>query len=269
MPKVSVIMGIYNCEKTLKAAVDSVFSQTFTDWELIMCDDASTDHTADVAEEYARKHPEKVVLLRNTDNKKLAYSLNRCLEVAKGEYIARMDADDLNLPMRYEKQVAFLDQHPEYAVVSCRAIVFDENGDRGIREEPGEPSKTKIYYTTPFMHPTIMMRKCVYDALKGYTVAKRTDKGQDADMWFRFTAAGYRGYTLDEPLYRYHESVADFKRRTLKQAFYRSQNRFIGYRMIHAPIKYYILVFKPIVVALTPRKLLYLRRNLIERKAKR
>lgn len=265
MPKVSVIMGIYNCEKTLKLAIDSVFMQTFTDWELIMCDDASTDQTANIAEEYVKKYPEKVILLRNIENKKLAYSLNRCLEVAKGEYIARMDADDLNLPTRYEKQVEFLNQHSEYSVVSCRAIIFDEHGNRGIRENEGEPSKDCILTGLPFMHPTIMMRKSAYDLLGGYTVARWTDKGQDANLWFKFTAAGMRGYTLGEPLYKYHESISDLKRRTLRQAFYRSKNRYIGYRMIKAPLRYYPLVLKPIIAALIPNFILYARRNRIEK----
>lgn len=264
MPRVSVIMGIYNCENTLRAAIESILEQTYTDWELIMCDDASSDHTAEIAYEFVERYPDKVILLQNDANKKLAYSLNRCLERSKGEYIARMDADDLNLPTRYEKQVQFLDEHPEYAVVSCRAIIFDENGDRGIREKEGEPPKDCILTGLPFMHPTIMMRKSAYDLLGGYTVAKWTEKGQDANLWFKFTAAGLRGYTLGEPLYRYHESTSDLKRRTLKQAFYRSQNRYYGYKIINAPKRYYIFALKPILSALTPNFIKYYRRNRIE-----
>ena len=260
MPRVSVIMGIYNCEKTLDRAIQSIIGQTYTDWELILCDDASTDGTAAVARKYADQDS-RIILLRNEENRKLAYSLNRCLECSRGEYIARMDADDVSLPERFEKQIAFLDGHPEYAVVACRAYVFDENGERGIRETEGEPDPKSIFTRIPYMHPTIMMRKTAYDKLGGYTVAKRTNKGQDADLWFRFTAAGFRGYVLGEPLYKYHESPGDLKRRTLKQAFYRCQTRIIGLRLNKAPWIYYLYAVKPILSALTPNFLLHRFRN--------
>lgn len=256
MPRVSVIIGLYNCEKTLDQALQSVLDQTYTDWELILCDDASTDQTAAIAGQYAARYGDRVRLLRNDVNRKLAYSLNRCLECCRGEYIARMDTDDICLPTRFEKQVAFLDAHPEYAMVACRAIIFDENGERGVRETEGEPDLKSYFTRNPYMHSTIMMRKTAYDLLGGYTVAKRTDKGQDADLWFRFAAAGLRGYVLGEPLLKYHESVNDLKRRTLKQAFYRCQTRIIGLRLNKAPWKYYLYAVKPILSALTPNFML-------------
>ncbi|MDK0922904.1 glycosyltransferase family 2 protein, partial [Clostridium perfringens] len=100
--KVSIIMGIYNCEKTLSDCIDSLLNQTYTNWELIMCDDSSTDCTYKIAKRYAEKY-NNIILLRNETNKKLSATLNRCLEVAKGEYVARMDADDIALPTRLEK----------------------------------------------------------------------------------------------------------------------------------------------------------------------
>ena len=94
MPKISVIMGIYNCANTISGSIESIINQTYEDWELIMCDDGSIDTTFDVAKEYQKKYPQKIILLKNKRNRGLNYTLNKCLEIAKGEYIARMDGDD-------------------------------------------------------------------------------------------------------------------------------------------------------------------------------
>ena len=103
--KVSIIMGIYNCQDTLPEAIDSILEQTYTNWELILCDDCSTDNTYSIAEQYKNKYPEKIILIRNSENKKLAFTLNHCLEYATGEYVARMDGDDISAPNRFEKQL--------------------------------------------------------------------------------------------------------------------------------------------------------------------
>ena len=100
-PKISVIMGIYNCAETLDEAVNSILGQTETNWELIMCDDGSTDNTYVIAEKYVQQYPNKIVLIRNDKNRGLNYTLNRCLKKAKGKYIARMDGDDLSLSERF------------------------------------------------------------------------------------------------------------------------------------------------------------------------
>ena len=179
MPRVSVIMATYNCENTLRDSIDSIVEQSYTDWEFVICDDCSTDSSLAILEEYRDKYPEKFVILKNEVNSKLSYSLNHCLQYAKGEYIARMDGDDKSLPTRLEKQVAFLDEHPEYAVVSTAMTPFDENGLRPSRYMKAEPTKDDLVSRSPFAHATIMMRREAYDAVGGYTVSKRTTRGQD------------------------------------------------------------------------------------------
>ena len=93
MAKVSIIMGIYNCAATLPEAIDSILAQTFSDWQLVLCDDGSKDSTYTVAESYQEKFPNKIVLLQNERNMGLNHTLNRCLQIANGEYVARMDGD--------------------------------------------------------------------------------------------------------------------------------------------------------------------------------
>ena len=105
-PKISVLMGIYNCADTLPQAVASIQKQTYPNWELILCDDGSSDHTYEVAQALAAKD-DRIVLLHNDRNLGLNQTLNACLAVATGDYIARMDGDDDCVPVRFEQQLAF------------------------------------------------------------------------------------------------------------------------------------------------------------------
>ena len=98
MAKVSIIMGIYNCAATLPEAIDSILAQTFPDWQLVLCDDGSKDNTYAVAKAYQERIPDKIILLQNEQNMGLNHTLNRCLQAATGEYVARMDGDDVSLP---------------------------------------------------------------------------------------------------------------------------------------------------------------------------
>lgn len=121
-------MGIYNCEGTLAEALDSLLSQTFTDWNLVMCDDGSSDTTYEIAEQYQTRYSNKINLIKNERNMGLNHTLNRCLEFADGEYIARQDGDDMSMPTRFEKEVAILDSNSEIAIVSTAMTYFDESG---------------------------------------------------------------------------------------------------------------------------------------------
>ena len=126
MPKISIIMGAYNCQDTVCESIDSILAQTFTDWEFIICDDASTDETLTVLNRYKTNYPDKFVILHNENNMMLAGSLNRCLKVAKGKYIARMDADDLSEPTRLQKQYEYLENNPDMDLVGTFMQGFDD-----------------------------------------------------------------------------------------------------------------------------------------------
>ena len=148
-PRISVIMGIYNCASTLQEALDSLYTQTFQDFEIILCDDGSSDNTYQVAEENVKTH-KNIVLLRNEANRGLNQTLNKCLMVARGEYIARMDGDDRSLPHRFEEEVNFLDNHPEYAIVSGPMNYFDENGIFKVGKGNGEVRPIDFVKGSPF-----------------------------------------------------------------------------------------------------------------------
>ena len=198
--RISVLMGIYNCASTLQEALDSLYAQTYQDFKIILCDDGSKDDTLKIAEENAKKHP-NVVVIKNERNMGLNYTLNHCLEYADTEYCARMDGDDISLPTRFEKEINFLDEHPEYAVVSTPMIYFDENGEfrRGVVTE-GEPKKEIFNNGSPFCHAPCMVRTEAYKAVGGYTVASKLLRVEDYHLWVKLYIKGYKGYNLPEPL---------------------------------------------------------------------
>lgn len=201
-PRISVIMGIYNCAPTLAEALDSLLAQTYQGFKVIMCDDGSSDSTMDVAQSYVERFPDKFTLIRNENNLKLAATLNRCLELVDTEYTARMDGDDLSLPSRFEKEIKFLDAHPEYALVSCAMIYFDENGDFKVGNPIEKPVNEDFRKNTPFCHAPVMIRTDVLKAVEGYTVKKTTVRREDYYLWYKIYRAGYKGFNLIEPLYK-------------------------------------------------------------------
>ena len=119
-PVISVILPVYNAERFLREAIDSVLKQTFVDFEFIILNDGSTDKTEDIILSY--KDP-RIRYVKNEKNLKLIKTLNKGVDMARGKYIARMDADDISLPERFEKEVAYLEAHPDVAVVSCYHII--------------------------------------------------------------------------------------------------------------------------------------------------
>ena len=250
-PLVSVIMGIYNCKETLDKSLDSLLGQTYDNIEIILCDDGSSDGTYQLAKQYQQMH-DNIILLKNNENMKLAYSLNQCLMAAQGKYIARMDADDICLPNRIEKQVDFLERNCQYDVVGCETILFDEEKEYGIRKVKEYPGKKDLLKNPPFIHPTVVVRKQVYEFLKGYKVSEATSRAEDLEFWFRFFDHGYQGYNLQEPLLKYHESKKDYKKRTLKAAIGISKIYLNGYQMLGFSKIKNIYALKPIVSALIP-----------------
>jgi len=251
-PKVSIIMGVYNCENTLHEAIDSILNQTFQDWEFIICDDCSTDGTYQILEEYKQQYPNKFIILSNSQNSHLAASLNHCLQYASGEYIARMDGDDLSVPCRLEKLSSFLDAHQEYQVVGSQMIMFDEKGDIGVKEIQEFPDKYTMRKKTPFTHATIMMRKYAYDALNGYCVCTETRRCEDAELWFRFFEKGFSGCNLQEPLYKVREDQKAFRRRQLRYGIDLLKICWKGFRMLNYPFYYYIYIIKPLISSIMP-----------------
>ena len=204
MVLISVILPAYNVQDTIKESIDSILNQTFMDFELIIINDGSKDRTEEVILSYS---DDRIQYYRNEQNKGLIYTLNRGLDLAQGKYIARMDADDISLPTRFEKQVKVMEENLN--IVVCGAQIIPFGVDRAKRftlflPEESEDLKNLLFIQTCFAHPTVMIRRQVlidnevrYDA--DYSHA------EDYKMWIDLSLVG-EFYNIQEPLLKYRLS---------------------------------------------------------------
>jgi len=208
-------MAVYNGERFLAEAVESVLAQSFDDFEFVIIDDGSQDRTSAILERYRRSDPRIVV--RTQCNRGHAASLNTGCQRARARYIARMDADDLSLQHRLERQVAFLDERPGVAVVGGAVHLIDSAGT-ALRVDYCPTNDTEIRKTlpwaTPFYHPMIMMRRAHFGAIGGYRVA--FEDAEDYDLYLR-VAERYQLANLAEPIGCYRISEGQVSHRSLRR----------------------------------------------------
>lgn len=261
MAKISVLMGIYNCEKTLPEALDSLYAQTYQDFKIILCDDGSKDGTYAVAEQYAKKH-DNIVLIRNEVNKGLNYTLNHCLEYADTELVARMDGDDISLPTRFEIEVKFLDEHPEIDVVSTPCTYFDEGGIFRKAIGQGDVKKMQFLRRPPMSHAPCMGKTAAFKAVGGYSVSPWLIRVEDYHLWFKLYAAGYKMHRMRDSLYMMRDDRNAKLRRTWRSRLNEVYVKHIGYKMIGIPWYYQIYALEPLARQAIPNWLYqYLRRK--------
>lgn len=181
---VSVIMGVFNGEQFLQEAVDSILGQTFTNFEFLIVDDGSTDNSATIIEGY---NDFRIRLIRNHCNLGLAASLNRALSMTRGTYIARMDADDVCLSERLERQVAFLEENPHIGACGTWMRVIGESGGAIFKYPLTAPEiRCRLLFDSALSHPTMMFRRGVFDRLeKVYDPI--FSPAEDFDLWSRLS----------------------------------------------------------------------------------
>lgn len=252
MTRISVIMGIYNCAPTLAEALDSLLAQTYQGFKVIMCDDGSSDNTVEIARSYVDKYPGKFLLIRNEKNMGLNHTLNHCLEYVDTEYTARMDGDDISFPDRFEEELNFLDQHPEYAIVSTPMIYFDDEGEFR-RGSGGYEVTTLTTWTGPvFCHAPCMIRTEAYKAVGGYGTEKKVLRVEDLHLWYKLYAKGYKGFVLKKPLYAMRDDRNAVARRKFKYRINSFLVRWEWIPKIGLPKWRRIYAFYPIAIGLLP-----------------
>lgn len=183
MPTVSVVMSVYNGEKFLQKAIDSILTQTYRDFEFIIIDDCSLDKSIEIINSY---NDTRIRLIRNEQNMRLPASLNKGIRLATGKYIARMDADDISVSNRLAKQVEYMDSHPDVAVVGGSFQAIDEDGnDLYVHHAMmGEKLSKYCLMPSPLAHPTVMMRRdVIVDNNLFYD--EQYSSAQDYDLWQR------------------------------------------------------------------------------------
>lgn len=205
-PLVSILMPVYKTASYLREAMDSVLSQTFTDFELIVLNDCSPDNAEDILDTY---NDSRIVRYKGEKNVGLGNVLNVGLGMARGKYIARMDSDDISLPNRLQVQVDYLGKHPEIDLVSVGMQLFGVKNDIWIRESDPEKVKITALFFSPILHASSVWRRDSFEKL-GLRFRQEMVPAEDYDLWTRALLNGLKLVNLPDVLYKYriHDNQA-------------------------------------------------------------
>ncbi|HLO79466.1 MAG TPA: glycosyltransferase [Chitinophagaceae bacterium] len=231
-PRVSVIMPVFNTATYLGEAITSILTQSFSDFELIIINDGSTDDSQAVIRSF---HDMRIIYLENEKNMGLVYTLNRAIDAAKGEWIARMDGDDISLPGRFGEQLLYLARHPEVDVLACRVQLIDESGNEttnwldDVTAITPEQIMDHLAVDNCIAHPSVMIRT---DVLKTYRYLPEQSQAEDYDLWLRLVTTGKIIHKLDKILVK-HRIISSSFTRVRQQNVYaklaETKFRFVAY----------------------------------------
>lgn len=256
-PLISVVMPAYNAQRFITQAIDSILSQTFKNFELIIVNDCSTDNTINIVRSFVRKDA-RVKIINNKNRLNIAASLNKGISKASSNIIARMDADDISLPNRLELQFKLINSSKNIAVVGADIIVMDvDERELIIRNYPNsnENLKACLFKYSPFAHPVVCFKKNVIDSVGGYNPLYSPT--EDLDLWFRL-GSRYKFASIKKPLLKYrlydnstsHHSLKDLEILVFKIRF--NAIRKYGYRPSLSDLIYNLLQF--VTLWFTPDK---------------
>ena len=227
-----MIMGVYNPdEKRLKVSIQSIQEQTLKDWELLLYDDGSGERYAEKIYMFSQMD-RRIRWIRSRENKGLAFALNQCIRRAEGKYIARMDDDDISLPLRLERQCRFLEENPEYGWVGTNAGLIDDTGIWGEEKLPELPEAKDFLKYSPYIHPSVMFSREILENCGGYCISKATRRCEDYELFMRLHAAGMQGYNLQEKLFLYREGKDSYEKRKITYRFCEMQIRWQGFKRL-------------------------------------
>ena len=210
VPQVSILMPVYNTALYLREAMDSMLSQTFTDFELIVLNDCSPDNAEEILDTY---DDPRIVRYKGEKNVGLSNVLNIGIEMARGKYIARMDSDDISLPLRLQVQVDFLEAHPEIDLVSVGMQLFGASERVWTRDRDLEKVKIEAMFHSPILHASSVWRKASFEQ-HGLRFRQEMVPAEDYELWTRALVKGLKLINLPEVLYKYrlHHSQATLQK---------------------------------------------------------
>lgn len=265
-PHISVIMGVYNGERFLREAVNSILQQTYSNFEFIICNDCSNDGSSLILEEY-RQLDKRIVVINNVKNLGLAASLNKCLEKSRGEYIARMDCDDIALPNRFEEQIKWMEKYKDVCAVGSSIEYINDKGlvygRCAVQNEEFYELKDAVK-ASKLVHPSVMMRKESVVEVGGYTVNSLTTRAEDYDLWCKLCERGYVIANMPQILFHYREDDSNLVRRKYKYRVQEARLKFYWIRKANRPIGELYYALRPLLVGLIPMwayKILHLRKK--------
>jgi len=249
---ISVVMSVYNAEKYLEEAIKSILNQTYQDFEFIIVNDCSNDRSSAILNDY-NKNYDKIKLLNNTENIGLTKSLNKAIAVSKGDFIARMDADDISEPNRFERQVGYLKTHKDIDILGT--FSNDINGQGDVFRKRTTPVNhddivKMLPKLCPISHPTVMFRKDSLASIGFYNERFRTS--QDLEMWFRAAGVGLRFANIPEFLFKYRMDSDFLYRKTFQFRWNDYKLRLEGFKYIKLPWYKYGFALIPILLGILP-----------------
>ncbi|MET6998758.1 glycosyltransferase [Chitinophaga sp. H8] len=229
-PMVSVIIPCFNSSMFMREAIESIMNQSYPELEILLIDDGSTDNTLDIIQELSALDG-RIKLVRNERNLKLVNTLNKGISLCNGKYIARMDADDIACPLRIEKQVAYMETHPEIGLLGSFIEEFDDKRiiGRGIQPISDERIRAYIFTASAFFHPGVLIRRDVLSA-HNLQYEEQFTIGQDHALWINMLQHT-KAANIPEILLRYRVNAQSLtqvsnrnrsSRRVVLKAIYRS-----------------------------------------------
>lgn len=253
-PTVSVIMGVFSQHDfdALEAAVESILVQTYTDFEFLIYNDGSNAEFTEYINSLQQKD-ERIHIIGSRENHGLGYALNRCIEQARGTYLARMDADDISHPDRLRTEVEFMEQNPDYMWCGTNCDIFDAKGKWADGTRPEIPRAGDYLKYSPYIHPTVMYRASLFDKIAGYSEEKETRRCEDYELFMRLYGMGYKGYNIQQALLSYFVDRTNYHSRSIRDSIHEGQVRIRGFRRMGLlwP-KGWFYAFRPIASKILP-----------------
>jgi len=200
---VSIVLPVYNGSQYIEEAIDSILAQLYTNFELIVCNDGSKDNSASIIQSYSDSR----IRFFQQENQGLAATLNNCISVSKGKYIARQDQDDISRPDRLAQQVEFLENNKEYGMVGTWAEIWEQRiSTARFHKHPSDNLKLKfdLLFNNPFVHSSVMIRKSALDEVGGYSTDRDRQPPEDYELWSRI-ARKFKVANIPEMLHIYRE----------------------------------------------------------------
>lgn len=255
---ISVLMGVYNRRNgidLLKRAVDSILAQRDVQLELLICDDGSSIETLRYLDQCAGEDP-RVILVRPGNAFPLPQKLNDCIKCSRGDFFARMDDDDYSYPDRLRKQLRYLQEHPDVSFVGSAVNLLCDGCPVGIRLLPERPSVRDFYLKQPYIHPTLVFRRSVLEAVNGYNEAPYAERCEDYDLLLRIYRQGFYGANLPEVLLDYSVRRDPHDDRTLVDRWHETVMRYLRFRDLDCLAAAFPYVLKPLAVWALPGMIL-------------
>lgn len=257
-PLISVIMGVRYLRgdlALLDRAIRSILDQTHQNLEFLICEHDSTPSARQTLQQYAEQD-HRIRLVDGAEAERLTQKLNRCLNHARGKWIARMDDDDFSKPERLERQMRWLFIHPDIAFAGCCVELEQDGQIVGTREFPEFPEVKDFLLTQPFIHPALMFRREALEAVGGYCEKASCAGCEDYDLLLRLYEKGYAGANMQELLLRYTLPPKGTSNRTMGMRVNEVRTRYARFQSLGLLPKYFPYVIKPVAVGMIPLPLL-------------